>query len=60
MNLIEEAKLIEETEEHLRIVLQLAIRRGLSSAKLRKILKILDTDLEIRSKAEMSMRRKDA
>jgi len=56
LNLIEEAKLIEDTEENLDIVLLGAIKRGLSSGKLRKILKVLDRDLLIRSKAEQSMK----
>ncbi len=59
MNLIEEANLIEETEKNFEIVAYGAIKRGLSSPKLRKILKILDKDLLIRSKAELTLKRRD-
>ena len=56
MNLIEEAKLIEETEKNLEIVLQGALRRGLNSLNLLKILTILNQDLLTRLDAELCLK----
>lgn len=58
MNLIEEANLIEETEENLEIVLQGALRRGLNSLNLLKILTILNQDLLTRLDAELCLKEK--
>lgn len=58
MNLIEEANLIEETEENLEIVLHGALRRGLNSLNLLKILTILNQDLLTRLDAELCLKEK--
>lgn len=56
MNLIEEANLIEETEKNLDIVIEGALRRGLSALQILRVLTIFFQNLLIRHEAELCLR----